>query len=479
MKKYNNFINGKFVPASNGAVIKVINPATEEVISEVPDSTDEDANKAVEAAYSVRKEWARLPAIERADYIRKLTKGLKDNKDLFAKTVCEEQGKIFGLAQGEVDFAVSLMEFAAEWARRIEGEIIPSDFKDQNILIFREPYGVCAGIIPWNFPLAIIGRKIGPALISGNCMILKPSTDTPNSAFEFAQIVQQAGLPNGVINVISGRGSKVGKALVTNPKVAFVSITGSVEAGQQVMRDAAENMTRISLELGGKAPYIVMDDADLDLTAAACSSGRFFNVAGQICIGAERIYVQEGIAPKFIKKLVEEVKKVKVGDPMQADVGMGPLITKASLERVEQMVNKAVSEGAKVLCGGKRPANLKKGFFYEGTVLSNCRQDMEIIRKEIFGPVLPVVTFKTVDEAIALANDCEYGLASSIYTTNMRTAMKAANELEFGETYINRSAMDQVQGFHAGWKKSGIGGEDGKYGTLEYTHTRVVTVNYA
>ncbi len=479
MKKYNNFINGKFVPASSGAVIKVINPANEEIISEVPDSTEDDANKAVEAAYNVRKEWARLPAIERGDYIRKLCKEIRDNKDLFARIITEEQGKTFALGNGEVDFALSLMEFAAEWARRIEGEIIPSDFKDQNIFIYREPYGVVAGIIPWNFPLAIIGRKLGPALISGNCIVLKPSSDTPNSAFELAKLIQKTGIPNGVINIISGRGSKVGKALTTNPKVAFVSITGSVEAGQQVMRDAAGNMTRISLELGGKAPYIVMDDADLELAATATCAGRFFNVAGQICIGAERVYVQEKIAPKFIARLVEEVKKVKVGDPMLPDVGMGPLITRSSLERVEQMVNKAVSDGAKVLCGGKRPANLKKGFYYEGTVLSGCRQDMEIMQKEVFGPVLPVVTFKTVDEGIALANDCEYGLASAVYTTNMRTAMKAANELEFGETYVNRSAMDQPQGFHAGWKKSGIGGEDGKYGTLEYTHTRVVSVNYA
>jgi lactaldehyde dehydrogenase/glycolaldehyde dehydrogenase len=479
MKKYNNFIDGKFVPGSSGAVIKVINPATEEVVSEVPDSTEEDANKAVEAAYNARQEWAHLPAIERGDYIRKLCKELRDNKDLFARVVTEEQGKTLALGNGEVDFALSLMEFAAEWARRIEGEIIPSDFKEQNIFIYREPYGVVAGIIPWNFPLAVMGRKLGPALISGNCIVIKPSSDTPNSAFEFAKLVQKVGIPNGVINIISGRGSKVGKALVCNPKVNLVSITGNVETGQQVMRDAAENLTRISLELGGKAPYIIMDDADLDLACTAACEGRFFNVAGQICIGAERIYVQEGIAPKFIEKLAAAVKKVRVGDPMLPDIDMGPLINKSALEKVEQMVNRAVSEGAKVLCGGRRPANLKKGFFYEGTVLSDCRQDMEIIQKEIFGPVMPVVTFKTVDEAIALANDCEYGLASTVYTSSMRTAMKAANELEFGETYINRSAMDQVQGFHAGWKKSGIGGEDGKYGTLGYTHTRVVSVNYA
>ena len=479
MKKYSNFINGKFMPASNGAVIKVINPATEEIISEVPDSTDEDANKAIEAAYNVRKEWARTPAIERAGYIRKLCKEIGDNKDLFAKVNTEEQGKTIGLANGEVDFCISLMEYAAEWARRLEGEIVPSDFKQQNIFIYREPYGVVVGIIPWNLPLGILGRKVGPALISGNCIVIKPSSDAPNSAFEFAKVVQKVGIPDGVINVISGNGSKIGKSLVSNPKVGFVSITGSVEAGQQVMRNAAESLAPVSLELGGKAPYIIMDDADLDSACGSTCIGRFFNIAGQICVATERVYVQEGIAHKFIEKLVNEVKKVRIGDPMLADTDMGPLTTKGSLEKVEKMVNQAVKEGAKVLCGGKRPANLKKGFFYEGTVLSNCRQDMDIMRKEVFGPVLPVMTFKTVDEGIALANDCEYGLASAVFTSNMRTAMKAANELEFGETYINRLASDQVQGFHAGWKKSGIGGEDGKHGVYEYLRTRVVTVNYA
>ena len=479
MKKYDNFINGKFVPASKGAVIKVLNPATEEIISEVPDSTDEDVTKAVEAAYNVRKEWARTPAVERADYIRKLSKEIGDNRDLFAKVITEEQGKTIGLANGEVFFCLAMMDYAAEWARRLEGEVVPSDFKEQNIFIFREPHGVVAGIIPWNFPLAILGRKVGPALVSGNCIVLKPSSDTPNSAFEFAKLVQKVGIPNGVINVISGKGSKAGKSLVSNPKVGFVSITGSVEAGQQVMRNAAENITRISLELGGKAPYIIMDDADLKLACAGTHAGRLFAITGQSCNAAERVYVQEGIAPKFIEQLTNEVMKVNVGDPMLPNMDMGPLINRASLERVEKMVNRAVSDGAKVLCGGKRPVNLKKGFFYEATVLSNCRQDMEIMHKEIFGPVLPVMTFKTLDEAIALANDCEYGLTSAIYTSNMRTAMKAANELEFGETYINRSAMDQVQGFHAGWKKSGIGGDDGKHGVYEYLLTHVVTVNYA
>ncbi len=479
MKIYENFIDGKFIPARYGGLIPVLNPATEEIISEVPDSTKEDVADAVEAAYKARKDWRDTPSIERAEYIRKLCREIRDNKDFLARIVTEEQGKTISLAYGEVDFCLALMEYSAEWARRLEGEVLPSDYRNQNIFIYRQPRGVVVGIIPWNFPLAITGRKVGPALISGNCIVVKASTDTPNCAFEFAKLAQKVGIPSGVINVISGRSSRIGKDLVANPKVSFVSFTGSVEGGQQVMHNAAENVTKVSLELGGKAPNIVMDDADLDTACSGCCAGRSFNGAGQSCVSTERIYVQEGIAPRFIPRLVDAVKRLKTGDPMLADTSVAPLINKASLERVEQMVDRAVSEGAKVLCGGKRPAGLAKGFFYEGTVLANCRQEMEIMRKEIFGPVIPVMTFKTLDEAIALANDCEYGLTSVIYTSDMRTAMKAASELEFGETYINRSAAVQVQGYHAGWKKSGIGGEDGKHGVYEYLNTHVVTINYA
>jgi lactaldehyde dehydrogenase/glycolaldehyde dehydrogenase len=478
-RRYSNFINGVFAPSTGCPMIPVVNPATEEVVSEVPDSSVAEANAAVEAAYAARKEWARTPSIERAEYIRRLCREIRDNKEMLARVITEENGKPLSAALGEVDFCLSLMEYAAEWARRLEGDVIPSDFRGQNIFLYRQPYGVASCIIPWNFPLAIIGRKVGPALIAGNCVVVKPSSETPNQAFEFAELVQKAGLPKGVVNVISGRGATVGKTLVTNPKVGIVSHTGSVEAGQQVMRDAAANLTKVSLELGGKAPSIVMDDADLNLACSCCYQHRFFDVAGQACVAAERIYVQEGIARKFVESLVATVKGLKLGDPTDAATTMGPLVSKNALEKVQGMVDRAVKGGATVQCGGKRPGNLAKGYYYEGTVLTNVRQDMEIMQKEIFGPVIPVMTFKTLDEAIALANDCEYGLASAIYTRDLRAAMRAANELEFGETYVNRPPFDQIQGFHAGWKKSGLGGDDGKHGVYEFLQTHLVTINYA
>jgi len=479
VRKYSNFINGAFVSVRGGTVIKVLNPATEEVVSEVPDSSVTEANEAVDAAYAARKEWARTPAIERADYIRRLCGEIRAKKEMLARVITEEQGKTLSLAQSEVDFCLGLMEYAAEWARRLEGEVIPSDFKDQNIFLYRQPYGVALCIIPWNFPLAIIGRKVGPALIAGNTVVVKPSSDTPNVAFEFAKLVEKVGFPVGVVNVISGKGGTIGNALVTNGKVGIISHTGSVEAGQEVMRAAAENITKVSLELGGKAPAIVMDDADIGLASSCSYDHRFFNVAGQACVAAERIYVQTGVVDKYIESLVALVKRLKVGDPMAPETGMGPLINKSALEKVEGMVDRAVAAGATVLCGGRRPPNLTKGYYYEGTVLTDVRQDMEIMQKEVFGPVIPVMTFKTIDEAIALANDCEYGLSSAVYTRDLHTAMKAANELEFGETYVNRPPFDQIQGFHAGWKKSGLGGDDGKHGIYEFLQTHLVTINYA
>lgn len=479
MKEYRNYIGGEFVPAQSGALTDVLNPATEEVISRVPESNDEDANNAVDAAYAAAQEWAHMPSIERAEYLRSLCGEIRKNREDLARIITDEQGKTLSLARGEVDFCLSLMEYAAEWARRLEGEVVPSDFRDQNIFIYRQPYGVVACIIPWNFPLAVLGRKVGPALIAGNCVVVKPSSNTPNSALEFARLAKNVGVPDGVINVITGAGSKVGRALVRNPKVAFVSLTGSVEAGQQVMRDAAENVTRVSLELGGKAPTIVMNDADLDQACSCCVADRYFSVAGQICIGLERLYVQEDVAQEFTSKLVESVKQLKIGDPNLPETDISPLASRDALEKVEGVVSRAVSDGAKLLCGGKRPSDLKKGYYYEGTVLADVRQDMEIMHKEIFGPVIPIMTFSTIDDAIALANDCDYGLASVIYTRDLRTAMKTANELQFGETYINRGCFDQVQGFHAGWKKSGIGGDDGKLGVYEFLQTHVVTINYA
>jgi len=317
---------------------------------------------------------------------------------------------------------------------------------------------------------------MAPALITGNTIVIKPSSDTPNNAFEFAKIVAESGLPAGVFNVVSGGGNIVGTELASNPKIGMVSFTGSVETGSRIMAAASRNITKVSLELGGKAPAIVMDDADLDLAVKAIKDSRIVNT-GQACNCAERVYVQEKIADEFVERMTKAMESTKYGDPEKEDVDMGPLINAKALESVDNMVKQAVKQGAVLVTGGKDDKH-KKGFFYKPTILVDCKQNMEIIHKEIFGPVLPIVQFKTLDEAIEMANDSEYGLSSSIYTQNLDVAMRAANEIKFGETYINRENFEAIQGFHAGWRKSGIGGDDGKHGVEEFMNTHVVYLQY-
>ncbi len=476
MRRYQLFINGKFVDSSSGKFFNVINPATEETISECPEGTIEDARKAIDAAYDSQKKWAKLPAIERAKYLRKIADGIRKNAEMLATTIVEEQGKIRSLARVEVDFTADYIDYMAEWARRLEGEIIPSDRPNENILLYRMPIGVVAGILPWNFPFFLIARKMAPALITGNTVVIKPSSDTPNNAFEFAKIVAHTDLPAGIFNLVSGKGSVVGNELASNPKVGMVSFTGSVDTGSKIMELASKNITKVSLELGGKAPAIVMDDADLDLAVKAIKDSRIINT-GQVCNCAERVYVHEKIADEFVEKMTKAMKETTYGDPLREEVDMGPLINSNALKSVDSMVKHAIEQGAKMVIGG-RAEERKKGFFYKPTLLVNCVQSMDIIHKEIFGPVLPIVKFKTLDEAIEMANDSEYGLTSSIYTQNIDVAMRAANEIKFGETYINRENFEAMQGFHAGWRKSGIGGDDGKHGVEEFTNTHVVYLQY-
>jgi lactaldehyde dehydrogenase/glycolaldehyde dehydrogenase len=473
LKRYDMLIDGEFVSASK--MLPVINPATEETISEVPAGTIDDVNRAVLAAERAQKPWAALPAIRRAAYLREIANLLRDNRESLARVITEEQGKILALARVEVDFSADYLDYMAEFARRYEGEIIPSDRPGENILLYKMPIGVIAGILPWNFPFFLIVRKMAPALVTGNTIVIKPSSETPNNAFEFARLVAQSSLPKGVFNLVSGSGSVVGKALAAHPKVGMVSLTGSVEGGVAVMHAASDNVTKVSLELGGKAPAIVMADADLDLAVTAIRASRIINT-GQVCNCAERVYVHHSVAAEFTRKMIDAMQQTVVGDPLAATTEMGPMVSGRQRELVHAAVQQALSDGAKLECGGNFASG--PGFYYQPTVLTNCRQDTAIMQQEIFGPVLPITTFDTLDQALNYANDCEYGLTSSIYTRSLDTAMRAANELKFGETYVNRENFEAMQGFHAGWRKSGIGGADGKHGLEEYLQTHVVYMNY-
>lgn len=472
MKELKMFIDGKFEENVSGKWIQVLNPSTEEVISWMPDGTVEDARRAINAAEQAQPGWEKLPAVQRATYLTQIAAGIRRREQELTDIIVREGGKTQQLARVEVLFTADYMDYMAGWARRYEGEIIPSDRPKETIMLFKKPIGVTTGILPWNFPFFLIARKMAPALVTGNTIVIKPSQLTPENAYVFAQIVEEVGLPAGVFNVVNGRGSVIGHELAANPKVGMVSLTGSVSAGQQTMLAAAPNITKVSLELGGKAPAIVMADADIDLAVRAIIASRVINT-GQVCNCAERVYVDRRIKDVFIDKLLAGMKQVKAGDPsLYTDVDMGPLIDAAALDSIEKKVEKAIQQGAKLLCGGHRIGD--KGYFYAPTLLDEATQTMDIVREETFGPVLPVVAYSEVDEAISWANDCEYGLTSSVYTQNLDQAFRMMRSLKFGETYINRENFEAMQGFHAGWRKSGIGGADGKHGLEEYLQTHVV-----
>ena len=466
-----NYIGGEWVSPSSTQTLTVHNPSTRELIAAVPDSNGADIDSAVAAARAAQPAWERLPAIERANHIRSVAAKLRQHKTRLARRISLEQGKILPLAEVEIDFTANYMDYMAEWARRIEGEILNSDRPGEQIYLHRRPIGVVAGILPWNFPFFLIARKMAPALVAGNTIVIKSSEETPLNAFDFTELLAECGLPKGVFNLVTG-GRSAGARLAEHKDVGLISFTGSVGTGMKIMEAASRNLTRVNLELGGKAPAIVLDDADLELTANALFNSRVLNT-GQVCNAAERVYVQRGIAEKLADRVTQLMAEAQYGNPL-TDTGlhMGPLMNQASLDKVAAMVSAARQQGAQVRTGG-RVAD-RAGFHYEPTVLVGCTDAMDVMTKEIFGPVLPIRVVDTLDEALALANNSDYGLTSSVFTQNLNAAMQAVRELRFGETYINREHFEAMQGFHAGRRKSGIGGADGKHGLYAYTETQVV-----
>ena len=472
MKTYQMYIDGQFVTSTSGQFFDVINPATEEVIASVTKGTVEETRAAIDAADKAQNAWEQLPAIERAGYLRKIAHGIRERAEEIARVISSEMGKTLPLARVEVNFTADYIDYMAEWARRYEGEILQSDRSNEHIFIYKKAIGVTTGILPWNFPFFLIARKMAPALVTGNTIVVKPSVDSPINAILFAEIVHASGLPKGVFNLVHGAGGEIGQELAGNPKVGLVSLTGSEPAGRKVMEAASRNITKVNLELGGKAPAIVLADANLDLAAKAIVASRIIN-SGQVCNCAERIYVQCEVKEVFTQKLVELMKKVRLGNPLEDEtLDMGPMVNKQGQLHAQAMVDEAIKAGGRCLLGGHSVKG--KGYYFEPTIIDNVTNDMAILRQEIFAPVIPIATFETIDEVIELANDCEYGLTSSIYTQNINKAMKLVSRLKFGETYVNRENFEAMQGFHAGWRKSGIGGADGKHGLEEYLQTHVV-----
>ena len=437
---------------------------------------EEETAAAIAAAKAAQPAWAALPNIERAGYLRKIAALLRDRADDFADMLVVEQGKTRGLATVEANFTADYLDYMAEWARRIEGEVIPSDRAGEMILLTRRPIGVVGGILPWNFPFFLIARKMAPALLTGNTIVINPSSETPVNALEFAKLVDEAGVPAGVFNLVSGRGRVVGETLSTHPDVGMISMTGSVSVGKRIMEKAAPTLTRVNLELGGKAPAIVLASADLDLAAKAIWDSRVINT-GQVCNCAEVVLVEDAVHDELVAKLKELFDATRYGDTSEIEeLDMGPLITESALDDVAGMVERACEAGANLVTGGSRAEGKGDGWFFEPTILDGVKPDMEIAKEEIFGPVLPVVRVKDLDEAREIANASRFGLTSSVYTDDLNQALKAVEGLQYGETYVNRENFEAMQGFHAGRRESGIGGADGKHGLLEFTETHVAYI---
>ncbi|SFF68396.1 lactaldehyde dehydrogenase / glycolaldehyde dehydrogenase [Salegentibacter agarivorans] len=479
IKEYQLFINGEWKNTETKETVEVLNPATEEIVGHIQNGNQGDAEKALKAAEDAQASWKKLPAMERSSILRQFASLIKENTDFLAELLVKEQGKLLSVAKMEVGVTASFIEYACEWARRIEGDILPSDNPNEQIWIQKIPRGVVVAITAWNFPLALAGRKIGPALIAGNTMVIKPTSETPLATLELGNLANKAGIPKGVLNIITGPGRTVGNALVENPITKMVTMTGSTPVGQEIAKRASKRLIPVQLELGGKAPFIVLEDADIDEAVEGALHSRFDN-CGQVCTCNERLYLHEKIYDEFMEKFMNKVKAIKVGDPMDPDSDMGPKVNSGELKHMEELVETSVKEGATLEYGGKKPEGeqFKKGYWFEPTILTNVSQDMTIVHEESFGPILPIIKFNSLDEAIKYANDCEYGLAAMVYTNDMNNIMRCNEELEYGEIYVNRGHGEQHQGFHNGYKLSGTGGEDGKYGFEQYLEKKTFYVKY-
>ncbi|GLT15308.1 aldehyde dehydrogenase [Vibrio algivorus] len=479
MKCYQMYVDGQWINAKNGKLDQVLNPSTEEIIAQIQDGDANDAEFVLSVAKKAQDSWKRRPARERAELLRKFAQEIRNQREFLAELLVKEQGKLYKVALSEVNVAASFIDYACDWARQMDGDIVQSDNANEHIWIQKIPRGVVVAITAWNFPLALAGRKIGPALVAGNSIVVKPTSETPLATLELGYIAEKVGIPAGVLNIVTGGGASLGGALTANPITNMVTMTGSTPVGQQIIKASANNMAHVQLELGGKAPFIVMDDADLEQAAAAALHSRFDN-CGQVCTCNERMYVHNSIYDDFMYIFMEKVKAIKVGCPMLADSDMGPKVNARELEHMEKLVGQALEEGATLAHGGKRltEGKFERGYWFEPTVLTNVKQNMTIVHEEAFGPILPVIKFDTFEEVIGYANDSEYGLATMIFTQNIKNVHRLTHELECGEIYVNRGHGEQHQGFHNGYKLSGTGGEDGKYGFEQYLEKKTFYVNF-
>ena len=463
-------VAGEWVRAGSGETIIVTNPANGEIVGEVPSLAADEIEQAVDVSQRAFSTWSRLAAKDRSTVLRRWFDLMVAHADDLAALMTAEQGKPLAEARGEALYAASFVEWFAEEGKRIYGDVIPSHGADKRIIVLKEPIGVVAAVTPWNFPIAMITRKAGPALAAGCTMVIKPAEDTPLSALALAVLAERAGLPAGVLNVVTTlKAPEVGGELTANPTVRKLSFTGSTEVGKLLMKQCAGTVKKVSLELGGNAPFIVFDDADLDAAVAGAMASKYRN-AGQTCVCANRLLVQDGIYDAFAARLAEAVGQLKVGPGLSGEVQQGPLINDEAVAKVETLVADALAKGAGLACGGKRHA--LGGTFYEPTILTDVTPQMRVAREEIFGPVAPLFRFHTEDEAIRMANDTEFGLAAYFYASNIARIWRVAERLEYGIVGINEGIISTEVAPFGGVKESGIGREGSKYGIEDYVEMK-------
>ena len=473
-EKFGQFIDGNWSPSSNGETYEVINPATEEVLGKASKASPEDVDRALKSAEKGLQVWKKTAPWQRSYIIRRIADKMREKQDLLAKWMTLEVGKPLAEAKGEINGAADIFEWNAEETKRIYGQTVESRFPDTRIHVYYQPVGVVAALSPWNFPLVLSARKISTALAAGCSVIIKPDVITPGTVMELVDICRECGVPPGVVNLLSGDPPSIASQLISSDIIKKISITGSSRVGKLILKQAADKVQRVTMELSGHSPFIVFDDADIKKAADMAIAAKFRN-NGQVCISPNRFYIQESKKDEFVNLFIEKTKKLKIGDGMDPDVQLGPLTTKKRLNEIEELVETTKNEGAKILLGGKRPKGFNKGYFYEPTVFDNVKDDFTIMKVEPFGPLVPMLSFKTFDEVIERANNHELGLSSYICTNSMEKAHRASELMEAGTVAVNTPLVALAEAPFGGIKQAGYGREGGSmaikdYLNVKYTH---------
>jgi succinate-semialdehyde dehydrogenase / glutarate-semialdehyde dehydrogenase len=471
--KQANLINGEWIAADSGKTIDVINPATSLVIGTVPNSGKAETKRAIDAAAEAFKTWRKTSALERSKLMRKLHDAILENQDALAELLTLEQGKSLAESRGEVGMSAAYILWYAEEARRTYGDTVPSPWADRRIMITKEPVGVIGAITPWNFPSSMLARKIGPALASGCTAVVKPATQTPYSGLAWGLLCEQAGIPEGVVNILTGSASEIGGEITSNPLVRKITFTGSTEIGKVLIKQAADTVKKVSMELGGNAPFIVFDDADLDRAVDGAIMAKFRN-SGQTCVCTNRFLVQSGIYDAFVEKFAAKTARLKIGNGLETGTEQGPLIDEKAVKKVEEFIADATQKGGKIVTGGKRHS--LGGSFFEPTVIGDAKPDMLFTTEEIFGPVAPIYKFETEEEAIDLANDTQFGLAGYFYTQDLGRVFRVSEGLKYGMVGVNEGLITTVEAPFGGVKESGLGKEGGHQGIEDYLDTKYVCI---